>query len=129
MQQNLTETIMKRNLLLLVIIVLMSALNVKAKSYKILAPMKLETPEMKPELVELPANPFTSTDPLATDITTVNGGMDFDFFKSKTNPCVKPYTFMDDMTFVGVPLFIAGMVIKGDKAMFRVNDENANKNR
>ena len=119
---------MKRNLLLLVIIVLMSALNVKAKSYKILAPMKLETPEMKPEMVELPVNPFTATDPVTADITTVNSGMDFDFFKSKTNPCVKPYTFMDDMTFVGVPLFIAGMVIKGDKAMFRVNDENANKN-
>ena len=48
---------------------------------------------------------------------------DFDFFKSKTNPGVKPYKFMDDMTFVGVPLFVAGWAIKGDKAMFRVNQE------
>jgi len=47
--------------------------------------------------------------------------MDFDFFKSKTNPGVKPYKFMDDLTFVGIPLFVAGLALKGDKAMFRVN--------
>jgi len=128
LQRNLTETIMKWNILLLFTIVLMSALNVKAESYKDLAPMKLEKPEMKPELVELPVNPFTATNPVAKDITTANSGMDFDFFKSKTNPGIKPYKFMDDMTFVGVPLFFAGMAIKGEKAMFRVNDKKANKN-
>lgn len=53
--------------------------------------------------------------------------MDLDFFKSKTNPGVKPYKFLDDMTFVGVPLFIAGWAVKGDKAMFRVNDKNNKK--
>lgn len=53
--------------------------------------------------------------------------MDLDFFKSKTNPGVKPYKFLDDMTFVGIPIFIAGWAIKGDKAMFRVNDKNNNK--
>lgn len=46
---------------------------------------------------------------------------DFNFFKLRTNPDVKPYKFMDDMTFVGVPLFIAGIAIKGDKASFRQN--------
>lgn len=53
--------------------------------------------------------------------------MDLDFFKSKTNPGVKPYKFLDDMTFVGIPLFIAGWAVKGDKAMFRVNDKNNKK--
>ncbi len=53
---------------------------------------------------------------------------DFDFFKSKTAPGVKPYKFMDDMTFVGIPLFIAGWAIKGDKAMFRVNNKDGKKN-
>ena len=119
---------MTQYLLLLVAIISMSTLHVKAESYKDLAPMKLETPEMKPELVEMPANPFTSINPITPDMTTANSGMDFDFFKSKTNPGIKPYKFMDDMTFVGVPLFFAGMAIKGDKAMFRVNDKNANKN-
>jgi membrane-associated phospholipid phosphatase len=53
---------------------------------------------------------------------------DFDFFKSKTNPGVKPYKFMDDMTFVGIPLFAAGWAIKGDKAMFRVNNKDGKPN-
>jgi len=48
---------------------------------------------------------------------------DFDFFKQKTNPGVKPYKFMDDLTFVGIPLFAAGCALKGDKAMFRVNQK------
>lgn len=43
------------------------------------------------------------------------------FFSMESNPGVKPYRFMDDMTFVGVPLFIAGIAIKGEKASFRQN--------
>ncbi|MBR6195507.1 MAG: phosphatase PAP2 family protein [Prevotella sp.] len=35
---------------------------------------------------------------------------------------------MDDLTFVGVPLFAAGWAIKSDKAMFRVNNKNGKKN-
>ena len=50
-----------------------------------------------------------------------NGGLDLDFFKQKTNPDVKPRKFMDDMTFVGIPLFVAGWGIRGEKTLFRVN--------
>jgi len=38
---------------------------------------------------------------------------------------------MDDMTFVGIPLFVAGWALKSDKAMFRVNakaDQGGKKN-
>ena len=62
---------------------------------------QLEMPEMKPEL---------------------------DILKSKTNKGVKAYQFMDDMTFVGVPLFLGGLAVKGDKAMFRVNNKAGKKN-
>ncbi len=34
---------------------------------------------------------------------------------------VKPYKFMDDMTFAGVPIFVAGIIAKGEKASFRQN--------
>ena len=95
--------------------------------YTNLEPLKLTTPEMKPELVlgEMPANPFVdSKDNLEASYSDMQAhGMDFDFFKSKTNPGVKPYKFMDDMTFVGLPLFVAGWAIKSDKAMFRVNQK------
>jgi len=96
--------------------------------------LTVEVPEMKPELVEvntLPANNM-SLDLATTSISTVSTAgswkPDFDFFKSKTNPGMKPYKFMDDMTFVGIPLFVAGWAIKGDKAMFRVNNEKGKKN-
>ena len=93
--------------------------------YTDMEPLKLTTPEMKPELAldELPANPFVGNKAyVETSCSeTPLQGMDFDFFKSKTNLGVKPYKFMDDMTFVGIPLFVAGWAIKGDKAMFRVN--------
>ncbi len=34
---------------------------------------------------------------------------------------IKPYKFMDDMTFAGVPIFVAGIIAKGEKASFRQN--------
>lgn len=41
---------------------------------------------------------------------------------------VKPYRFKDDMTYVGVPLFVAGIIAKGEKASFR-QDYNNNHSR
>ena len=125
---------MKIRLWTLVVIGMMTVLNTNAESYQDMEPLKLVTPEMKPELDlrNLPANPFVSKKAEAeTSIETSysdNQGLDFDFFKSKTAPGVKPYKFMDDMTFVGVPLFIAGWAIKGDKAMFRVNNKYGKEN-
>ena len=40
---------------------------------------------------------------------------------SYTNPDVKPYRVMDDLTFVGVPVFVAGMIAKSEKKSFRQN--------
>ncbi len=97
--------------------------------------MKLTVPELEPKLTygetmtyrpELSLN-VSKIDAAAT-VTTDGWKPDFDFFKSKTNPGVKPYKFMDDMTFVGVPLFLAGWAIKGDKAMFRVNNKEGKAN-
>ena len=107
-----------------------------ANSFTTTEPMKLEVPEMKAELVNAtPHYDYWSENTPSTDVLTLDmkmpetsPKMDFDFFKSKTNPGVKPYKFMDDMTFVGVPLFVAGMLIKGDKAMFRVNNKDGKKN-
>ena len=107
---------MIKQLLLLIAVVLAS--QVKADNYRDMKPLTLETPEMKAELVDLPEQSSIRFDMLAP---SASPKMDFDFFKSKTNPGVKPYKFMDDMTFVGIPLFVAGWALKGDKGMFRVN--------
>ena len=59
--------------------------------------------------------------PSFMEVSSPSPKADFSFFKLKTNPGVKPYKFMDDMTFVGVPIFVAGIAIKGEKASFRQN--------
>ena len=96
------------------------ALQANADNYRDMEPLKLEVPDMKAELVRLPEQSAISLD---MAVPTANPKMDFDFFKQKTNPDVKPYKFLDDLTFVGVPLFVAGWAVKGDKAMFRVNQK------
>ena len=103
---------------LVILIALVLAVQAKADNYRDMEPLTLETPEMKAELVDLPERSSILLDMAAP---AASPKMDFDFFKSKTNPGVKPYKFMDDMTFVGIPLFVAGLALKGDKAMFRVN--------
>lgn len=94
--------------------------------------MKLTVPELEPKLnygEVASSRPILTLNVSNTDfMKTANQAWkpDFDFFKSKTNPGVKPYKFMDDMTFVGVPLFAAGWALKSDKAMFRVNQKVEN---
>ena len=115
------------------------ATQVFADNYRDMEPMKLDVPEMKAELVSTTSANLFATDAEATAETTAETASvmtantegwkpDFNFFKSRTNPGVKPYKFMDDMTFVGIPLFIAGLAVKGDKAMFRVNNKEGKKN-
>ena len=105
---------MKKLLLLFALVLTCQA---KADTYLDMEPLALEVPEMKAELVNL-SEPSINLDVVAP---SASPKLDFDFFKSKTNPDVKAYKFMDDLTFVGIPLFVAGWAIKGDKAMFRVN--------
>lgn len=103
------------------------ATEVKAAETMTQTCYKLEVPEMKPELTATPELTFETTAAPEPNME-LKWKPDFDFFKSKTNKGVKPYTFMDDMTFVGIPLFVAGWAIKGDKAMFRVNNAAGKKN-
>ncbi|MBR3284196.1 MAG: phosphatase PAP2 family protein [Alloprevotella sp.] len=74
-----------------------------------------------PEWQETTAAETDASLPSFMEVSSPSPTADFSFFKLKTNPGVKPYKFMDDMTFVGVPLFVAGIAIKGEKASFRQN--------
>lgn len=51
---------------------------------------------------------------------------DFNFIKSRTNLAIKPYKFLDDQTWVGLPLFAAGLIAKSEKAAFRQDYNNPN---
>ncbi len=61
-----------------------------------------------------------------TNLYEPHHGMDFTFLKNRTNPNVKPYTFIQDQTWVGIPVFVAGMIAKGEKEAFRQNYRNDN---
>ena len=50
----------KSRFVLSVIIALMTVTGANAENYQSMEPLKLITPEMNPELVALPANPFES---------------------------------------------------------------------
>ena len=90
-------------------------------------PLKFEVPEMKPELVQVIHQPLKyEMSSMAAPHPEIK--MDLDFFKSKTNPGVKPYKFWDDVTFVGLPVFAAGWIIKSEKRGFQSSDRYANSN-
>ena len=93
----------------------------KAADFDInLEPLKLQTPVMemkldcqaapdyRPEL-ELPMSPL------------MGGSEKYQLTWMRTNPGVKPYKVMDDLTFAGIPLFVAGIIAKGEKKSFRQN--------
>jgi membrane-associated phospholipid phosphatase len=109
-------------------LLVLSGVSALAGNWYDMEPLKLEVPEMKAELATAIHQPLNYYDQSVMPLlrTTPEPKMDFDFFKSKTNPGVKEYKFMDDMTFVGVPLFLAGIAIKGDKAGFQSSDRYAN---
>ena len=90
---------------ILIVVIVTMRVQGYAVCYQDMESLKLEMPEMRPVLTGSTAAP------------------DFDFFKQKTAPGVKPYKFMDDITFVGAPLFLSGMALKGNKTMFQVNDK------
>ena len=95
-----------------------------------IAPISLTKADLKPEL--------TFTDLTAITHTNATGRPDFSITASpkftpepkyqltwiRTNPGVKPYKFIDDLTFVGVPLFVAGIIAKSEKKSFRQNTKD-----
>jgi hypothetical protein len=73
--------------------------------------MKLDcqaVPAFRPEL-ELPMSPL------------MGSSEKYQLTWMRTNPGVKPYKVMDDLTFAGIPLFVAGIIAKGEKKSFRQN--------
>ncbi|MGN0222274.1 MAG: phosphatase PAP2 family protein [Prevotella sp.] len=80
---------------------------------------KLETPEMAPVLT---MEEYTASTP-ALEMTAVAS-------TTSALPAlavakdIKPYTFWDDQTYVGIPLFIAGIIAKSEKESFRQDYTN-----
>ena len=117
-----------KSLLLVAIMAFCSTTSAVAGNYMNMEPLKLQTPEMKPELVAIPNRDYRPELELRNSSTRVSDVNKYRMTWNRTNEGVKPYKVMDDLTFVGVPLFFAGLAVKGDKAMFRVNNKDGKKN-
>ena len=112
---------MKR-LLTAIFLTMTIAVQANTDSYKDMEPLKLTVPEMKAEL-----GTFSNENGYRSELsmTAPEPKMDFAFFKSRTNPGTKPYKFMEDMTFAGVPLFIAGIIAKSEKNAFKQQQKHS----
>ena len=85
-----------------------------------LEPLKLQTPEMEMKL-DCQAAPVYRPE-LELPIAPLMGESEkYQLTWMRTNPGVKPYKVMDDLTFAGIPLFVAGIIAKSEKKSFRQN--------
>ena len=122
---------MKKILLMVVAAIgLFGTVGASAAGFLNMEPMKLTTPEMEPKLdysvrdVQLEKlSTLNKIAPLST--AEVNK---YQMTWMRTNPDVKPYKVMDDLTFVGIPVFAAGWIIKSEKNSFRQDYNNKHSN-
>ena len=107
---------------LLITLALMSVGITKASAEE----WKLDVPPMEPQLTYSETTSYRpelslKTLPLATPETDKWTWME-------TNPGVRPYKVMEDLTFVGVPVFLAGWIIKSEKKNFAQQYQNSHAN-
>ena len=130
---------MKQTLLSMFAAVLMlSGISLSARADDIQLPSRnltITTPQLEPRVVFGEKQRYLAAQEapiLKSEMQGVTGvtrmtGMDtkpFTFTWMRTNPDVKPYKFMNDLTFAGVPLFVAGIIAKGEKKSFRQNTKD-----
>ena len=119
---------MKKLLTLFALLMVCMMMKASDFDYTNMEPLKLTTPELKVELTLNATNNYLPEleVPVLSESASKTIGLDFRW--KHTNEGVQPFKVMDDLTFVGVPLFLAGWAVKGDKAMFRVNNKGSNRN-
>lgn len=94
-----------------------------ATDYNLMKPViNLEIPELTPVPTYDYGLPFCPSTELSTTPEKTSENSPYRLTWMRTNPDVKSYKVMDDLTFVGVPLFVAGMIAKSEKTAFRQND-------
>lgn len=119
---------MKKLLSLFALLIVCMMVKASDSDYTNMEPLKLTTPELKAELTLNSTSNYRPELELPMLSKGTSGTVGLDFRWKHTNEGVKPFKVMDDLTFVGVPLFLAGWAVKGDKAMFRVNNKEGKAN-
>ena len=96
--------------------------QVLAEDYRNLEELKLTTPTMEPCLTIGETRNYIPELELSVLPTTTESNA-YQLTWMSTNPGVEPYKVMDDLTFAGVPIFVAGIIAKSEKKSFRQNTE------
>ena len=96
--------------------------QVLAEDYRNLEELKLTTPTMEPCLTIGETRNYIPELELSVLPTTTESNA-YQLRWMRTNPGVEPYKVMDDLTFAGVPIFVAGIIAKSEKKSFRQNTE------
>ena len=111
---------MKKFCWMLAAILTLCGTNAQAINYTNMEPLKLEVPEMSTTLNYSSLNTYRPELKLRVEDHAPWAKENWTWMR--TNPGVKPYKFMDDLTFVGIPVFLAGIIAKSEKTAFRQND-------
>ena len=111
---------MKKTFFVLFMMLAMSNVANANDFYTDLEPLMLQTPVMEMKL-DCQAAPVYRPE-LELPIAPLMGESEnYQLTWMRTNPGVKPYKVMDDLTFAGIPLFVAGIIAKSEKKSFRQN--------
>ena len=104
--------------------------EMSATNFDILEPLTLQSTEINTDLYLLP--PLTSYSPTLPEQRTTLRDMPVPTTDKwtwmNTNPGVQPYKVMDDLTFVGIPVFVAGIIAKSEKKNFAQLYQNSHAN-
>lgn len=113
---------MKRYFWMLAVVITFCGSSVQASDYTTSCPLTLEVPEMTPTLTYERADMYRPE--LKLEVKDHAPWAKENWTWMRTNPGVKPYKVMDDLTFVGVPVFLAGIIAKSEKSAFRQNTKD-----
>ncbi len=113
---------MKRYFWMLAVVITFCGSSVQASDYTTSCPLSLEVPEMTPTLTYERADTYRPE--LKLEVKDHAPWAKENWTWMRTNPGVKPYKVMDDLTFVGVPVFLAGIIAKSEKSAFRQNTKD-----
>ena len=113
---------MKRYFWMLAVVITFCGSSVQASDYTTSCPLTLEVPEMTPTLTYERADTYRPE--LKLEVKDHAPWAKENWTWMRTNPGVKPYKVMDDLTFVGVPVFLAGIIAKSEKSAFRQNTKD-----
>jgi len=125
MRKNIYSTAIKTLQTTIFALLLMSVTTgISAANFFAEDELALTTPDMSPQLMYGETVSYNDELKLPTLIAATSDMDKYQLTWMRTNDGVEPYKFINDLTFAGVPLFVAGIIAKSEKKSFRQNTKD-----